>query len=38
MTEVLNSMKLLKMYAWEEPFQHTISGKLFVTYTCVHIK
>lgn len=31
MTEVLNSMKLLKMYAWEEPFQHTISGKSFVT-------
>ncbi|CAG2238211.1 ABCC5 [Mytilus edulis] len=25
MTEVLNSMKLLKMYAWEEPFEHTIS-------------
>lgn len=38
MTEVLNSMKLLKMYAWEEPFQHTISGKWFVTYICVHIK
>lgn len=28
MTELINSMKLIKMYAWEKPFKSAIQGIL----------
>ena len=28
MSELLNCVKLIKMYAWEKPFAHTIMGQL----------
>ena len=32
MTEIVNSMKLIKMYAWETPFLEAVKGNNIVSY------